>query len=388
MRSFARSPLWLWVKVLIVLVALDWTLFATGLFFRIVPKIERFPVTWGLVYRCARVLAAEDPRPQAFVTGSSIVFLGVDERRMGAALDARGVSTALTTLTVFGATAVDQALLAHAARRRDPWLVVLTASVRDFPAQGALDTPTSRVFDDASVDFAPLAPRDVETRLVRTLRRWWPFYRHRFFVRMALQDAASGVVGSFAPHLVTPPPPPRGTPVPSASGAPVPPEAAEFFFPGRVTAESWAAWTHWRRTRRFDDYDAFLRANHSGAMEHYGRQTFATHGPDGNPQVDAFAWIEDELRARGIRTIVLAFPENPVLQDAEAREHYDTTLADAVATRLARDAQARGARFVDLRAALAAEDFYDLIHPNVSGSRKLSERVADVVAEEWKAAGR
>jgi hypothetical protein len=48
----------------------------------------------------------------------------------------------------------------------------------------------------------------------------------------------------------------------------------------------------------------------------------------------------------------------------------------------------RGARFIDLRGLLAGEDFYDLIHPNLSGSRKLSERVADVIAEEWKAPAR
>ena len=48
-------------------------------------------------------------------------------------------------------------------------------------------------------------------------------------------------------------------PIPSASGAEVPQEAFEWFFPGRVTAESWAAWTHWRETRRFADYEEFLR---------------------------------------------------------------------------------------------------------------------------------
>jgi hypothetical protein len=171
-------------------------------------------------------------------------------------------------------------------------------------------------------------------------------------------------------------------------GAPVPEEAGQWFFPGRLTAESWAAWKHWRETRRFADYEEFLNQNKSGAIEQYGRQTFATHGPERNVQLDAVAWSTAELRAAGIRAVVLAFPENPVLDDPEARQLYDTALSDAVARRLESEATARGARFVDLRHFLDAEDFYDLIHPNLSGSRKLSERLAAIVDEEWAAAGR
>src|SRR5262249_54429071 len=126
----------------------------------------------------------------------------------------------------------------------------------------------------------------------------------------------------------------------------------------------------------------------SAAIGQYGRQTFETHGPEHNVQLDAIAWATAELRAAGIRVVVLAFPENPVLEDPEARALYDTRLSDAVAHRLDADATARGARFVDLRHVLDAEDFYDLIHPNVSGSRKLSERLGAIIAEEWKAAGR
>src|SRR5262249_5932820 len=126
----------------------------------------------------------------------------------------------------------------------------------------------------------------------------------------------------------------------------------------------------------------------SAAIDQYGRQTFETHGPDANPQFDGFAWIERELAAEGIRVLVLAFPENPVLQDPEARSLYDTALSDAVMRRLATDARAHGARFEDLRRFLAPEDFYDLIHPNLSGARKLSERFAEILDEEWRASGR
>jgi hypothetical protein len=388
MRSFARSPLWLWVKVVVLLVALDWALFDAGLFFRWVPLIRRYPITWALVYRCVQTLHAPPPAPHAYAVGSSIVFLGLDERRVRTALAERHVPTAFETLTVFGAVGIDQALLAHAAIRTHPWLVVLTASVRDFPAQAALDTPTSRVFADSSVDFPALRPTDVEGRLAAFVRRHWMLYRHRFFVRTAIDEATTPLLLRISPLLSKPIPPPGPLQPPSASGAPVPEEAGQWFFPGRLTAESWAAWKHWRETRRFADYEEFLNQNKSGAIEQYGRQTFATHGPEHNVQLDAVAWSTAELRAAGIRAVVLAFPENPVLDDPEARQLYDTALSDAVARRLESEATARGARFVDLRHFLDAEDFYDLIHPNLSGSRKLSERLAAIVDEEWAAAGR
>jgi len=198
-------------------------------------------------------------------------------------------------------------------------------------------------------------------------------------------------LGHVIPAAAPPPlPPPGPMPVPSESGAAVPDEAAQWFFPGRITAESWRAWTHWRETRKFADYEEFLKLNRSGAIAQYGANTFATHGPEHNLSLDALAWAERDLRARGARVVMLAFPENPVLDDPDARALYEPALADALAARLAADAAANGARFVDLRHLLTAEDFYDLIHPNLAGARKLSARFAEVVAEEWaaKAAGR
>ena len=385
MRSFARAPLWLWAKVVIVLVALDWIAFGAGLFFWAVPTMRRFPVTLGLAYRCVQVLHDAPPPPLAYAVGSSIVFLGLDENRVRAALEARTVPTAFRSLTVFGATGVDQALLAHAAIPTRPWLVVLTASVRDFPRTTSLDTPVSRLFVDSSVTLPAFQAHTVEGEITNVLRRYWGLYRYRLLVRTAIQEALEGPLGSIAPGLAPPAPSLGPLPVPRASDAPVPEEAHQWFFRGRITAESWAAWTHWRETRRFADYETFLHENRSGAIEQYGRQTFATHGPTDNVQLDALAWSEAELAAHGIRVVVLAFPENPVLQDPDARALYDTALSEAVALRLQTDARERHARFVDLRRFLEPEDFYDLIHPNLVGSQKLSDRLVDILAEEWAA---
>ena len=390
MRSAARSALWPWVKVLLLLVALDWVLFGAGLFFRVVPEFPRFPVTWGLLYRCLQKITMPPAPPRVYAVGSSIVFLGLDERLVRNGLAERGVPGTFGALTVFGTSGVDQALIAHEAKRTEPWLVVLTASVRDLPIGGQLDSPVQRVLFDASVDLPALRPTDVESTLAGVVRQHWGLYRYRFFVRTVLQDWARGLAGRLVPTMAPPPPPPPGPlPLPSDSGAPVPEEATRWFFPGRITAESWAAWTRWRETRRFADYEAFLQLNRSAAIAQYAAHTFATHGPDGNLSVEALAWIEEDLRAAGVRVVMLAFPENPVLQEPEARALYETALAGALAQRLEQDARAHGARFVDLRRMLDPEDFYDLIHPNLSGARKLSERLAGVIAEEWtaKAAG-
>ena len=380
-RRRASSPLWPWFEVVVALVAIDWALFGAGLFFRWVPVLQRDPVTWGLVYRCVRVIAAAKP-PTSYVVGSSIVFLGFDERGVSRELAARRVPDRMNALTVFGATGVDSALLAHAAASTRPWLVVLAGTVRDFPKQGALDTPVSRIFQDATVDFPALQPTGVENVLAGWVRTYWQLYRHRFFVRATIVDALRDVAAPGPAHAA-PTVAPR-----TASEAGAPPEAERWFLRGRITAESFAAWQHWRTTRRFADYAAYLRANQSGGLEHYGQQTFETHGPDGNVQLDALAWVEAELVARGIRVVVVDFPENPVLQDPDARSHYDTSLADAIAARLDADARATGARFVDLRSALDADDFYDLIHPNLEGGRKLAGRLAELVEEEWRATAR
>jgi hypothetical protein len=387
MRPAARTTLWPWVKVLLCLAALDWALFGGGaLFFRMVPELPRFPVTWGLLYRCVQRIALPLEAPRAYAVGSSIVFLGLDEARVRAGLAERDVPGTFSALTVFGTSGVDQALIAHAAKRTHPWLVVLTASVRDLPVGGQLGSPVQRVLLDSSVDLPAIHARDVESRLADVVRRWWLLYRYRFFAAMVTSEWWWDMVGRVIPTMAPPPPPPPGpAPVPSESGAPVPDEAEEWFFKGRITAESWRAWTHWRQTRKFADYEEFLKLNHSGAIAQYGANTFATHGPEHNLSVEALAWVEHDLRAAGARVVMLAFPENPVLADPEARTVYDPALADALAGRLAADAAANGARFVDLRRSLAAEDFYDLIHPNIAGARKLSTRLAEVIAEEWAA---
>ena len=95
----------------------------------------------------------------------------------------------------------------------------------------------------------------------------------------------------------------------------------------------------------------------------------------------------DSLQQRGTRTVLVYFPENPVFHDPEARPYFDEQLSDAYAGLLAREAASHDGRFVDLRNFLPAEDFMDLRHPNLEGMRLLSQRIAAIIEEEWRARG-
>jgi hypothetical protein len=368
--------LWTWAKVVLGVVLLDVVLFRAGLFWRLVPDILPGDAIWGLTYRSIRAIELPPAGPRAYIAGSSIVFLGVEVERVDAGLAAREVPTAFRVLTRFGASAVETALLANAAAGAHPWLVVIGTAVRDFDRNAKLDSPVARVLDDSSIDLPALRPHDGETRIVRHVRRYWDLYRYHHFTRTALLERLAPAVDLLASRVWA---------APHVDDSIVPSAAYQWFFPGRITAPAWTAWLRWRETRRFVDYEEFLRLNRSGGLVQYRKQTLATHGPDGNPQVEALTWALARLQAARVRVVVVDFPENPVLKDPDARASYDTAVSDAIADRLATDATGHGARFVDLRDALPPEEFFDLIHPNLEGMRTLSDRIAALIDDEWQA---
>jgi hypothetical protein len=384
-RSVLRSSVATWAKVGIAIVALDVVLFRAGLFWHLVPVLRGVhPTTWGLVYRIARELETTPAgTPTAVAVGSSVLFLGLDEDRARAGLRDAGVPGRLARFTTFGSSATDSALLAWRALRQEPWLVVYAAATRDFGKVAPVETPVARIFDDASADVPALAPRDAEQRLGRIVKSAWSLYRYRFFVRKAIAVP----LRETADRLVHGPPPGVLARLTAAAAAEKPPlEALRRFHFTRITVASWAAWTRWHETQRFEDYLAWLRATDSPALQQYERQTWEHFGPDaGNRQVTSLAWMLDRLAARRTRTVVVFFPENPVFRAPGGERYYDPTLSQAYADLFAAAAAARGARFVDLRDFLPAEDFYDQIHPNLEGMRKLTARLVDLVAEEWHA---
>ena len=387
--ALTRSPLWAWAKVGIGLAVLDVLLFRWTLLWWAMPVLPQAnPTTWGLLYEATRRLETPPgPTPETFLIGSSVLYLGVYAPGVETALRERGVQTDVRPLSMFGADATDAALLAWQAIPRRPWLVVYAVASRDFDRQGALDTPVTRLFADASQDVPVLAPTDVEGWLDRWVKRGWKLYRYRYFVRRGLVAIGNACLPARWRWQAAAEAAPTAAPVPPllAPGAGLSPEARARFHYSRITPQSYAVWEHWRETRRFEDFVAWMHASGNPALPQYAAETLARYGPDGNPQVTSFDWTLRRLHEAHVRVVVAFFPENPAFRAPGGERYYDRALSEANAGMFAREAATYGARFVDLRDALDAEDFYDLIHPNLVGTRKLTARVTDIVAEEAQA---
>jgi hypothetical protein len=376
-----KAALWRWTKVGLVLVALDLVLFRAGLFWPLTAGLDAPTVSgWPVVYRVARVLETAVPTPgTALIVGSSVVLLGVVEPTANAA--AR-VPARLTKLALFGASATDSALLAWSARRLHPWLVIYGAAPRDFGRELERDeSPVARLYYDASVTLPALPRHDAEDIAAAWVKRGWQLYRYQPLARAAVESGARewlAHLGFATPAQAAEPP---------VAPAALPPEARRWFGPfDAMTPERFARWQRWRETRRFDDYTAYLASRGIDLTKALGGYNAANLDLADNPQVESLRWMLATLPRLGARVVVVAFPENPVFREtAEGRALADPALSDASAAMLGREAAAHGARFVDLRALLPADDFHDALHVNLEGNAALSARIGELVAEEWRA---
>jgi hypothetical protein len=381
MRLRFQSPIWLWVKALLCLVAVDILLFRVGLVWEAGPDFGPGLVgeNWRLLFAAARDIETRRPSTPTVVTvGSSVVIFGVDPGQVGERLRQDGVPQDFLRFVTHGSTATDSALMAWSSRTFEPWLVIYGAAVRDFPKSGFTDSGVVRTFYDASAELPRLPRAGVEDRLDAYARRYWKLYRYRFFTLRAVEAVTTKRLRQL------------GISTPSfAAEAPalsiLPPEALQYFPPYRIMPKSWAAWTTWRQSRRFSDYLAWMQMSGSVALNIYKTQTLANFGPEGNVQVASLRWMLAALQQNHTRTVLLSFPENPVFRDPEARAYFDPSLSDAYAHLLRDEAEARGARYEDLRDLLQPEEFFDLVHANVIGQRKLSARIAAIIEEEWRA---
>ncbi len=378
-----------WVKVAVCLVVLDLLLSRAGWLWRLrqdfgEPDETNFREVLGNQNWQFLTAAARDfetgrvPPNEVVAVGSSVVIFGMNETLINKRLQHDGTPVEFRKIATHGATATDSAILAWNSRAITPWLVIYGVAVRDFPKAGSTDSSVARIFYDSSIELPRLPRRTAEAVLDAHVKRYWKLYRYRFFARTALETAASRVLHalslshlSFADEVRLPP------------GLPV--EATHYFSVTRVTPESYAAWVKWRETRRFSDYMTWMDFAPHVVLDLYKAQTPKGFGPEGNLQVESLRWMLSMLRREHTRTVLLFLPENPVFSDPEARIYFDPALSDAYAALFAREANATGARFEDLRKLADPEEFYDLIHLNLVGERKLSERVAQIIEEEWRA---
>lgn len=373
-----------WLKVLVCIAAVDVLLFRIGLLWHVQPDFGKnlAAENWRFLFRAAAVFETRPTLPgRALIVGSSVVVMGVDEAQVDGQLTRSAVPAELLRMVTHGSTCTDSALLAWNARAAHPWLMLYGAAARDFPKKGVADSGVIRTFYDASVTLPQLPRADAESVIDAQVKRYWKLYRYRFFTRTVLATEAAalmGAIGLTPPAWAAPSSPPQG----------LPPEALHYFSPYRITSTSYAAWAKWHASGRFEDYLVWLQqAGPAGTMtlNNYKQQTLANFGPEGNPQMDTLRWMLREMQKSSIRMVLLYFPENPLFRNPAAKAYFDPSLSQADATTFADAAAVYGARFEDLRNLLAPEDFYDLIHPNLEGQRKVSARIAAIIEEEWHA---
>jgi hypothetical protein len=348
----------------------------------------------GSVYRAARLFAtAPQKKPAALAIGSSVIELGLNTRSASTTLRLGGVPATIVQASVFGANVTDIALLAHGASAMRPWLVIYGVAARDFKGESST-TYTSGIFYDSAVDFDHLPRTTVDEKLSAIVKRHWKLYRYRPLVRDAIKQNANLLLHAVVPSAYAEdelPPPSEPAGVATRSGgrrkAPqsAPPEASKWFDRTLISAESFALWQRWRESGTVEDYIAYLASRHRVLLQYRKHLTVDPDKLNENAHGQALAWMLDDLSRRGTRAVIAYFPENPLFRDPAATEYFDPEGSDAIAALLAREAAAHGARFVDLRYALEPEDFYDMVHPNLVGRRKISALVANIVAEEWRA---
>jgi hypothetical protein len=361
-------------------------LFRVGLVWNLTPDFgpELGDRAWLQTYYFARTFETALPNPsQAIVLGSSIVFFGIGTAAVNASLAASAIPPRIANMSVMGGRATDVALLAYNARRLTPWLVVYCAGPRDFARRTGTDNPVFRTFYDSSVDL-PLAPRrTLHDHLDGWLKRYVAFYRYRAFLRGVGIRLESEVAKRLAPTDAVAAVPAAGAAGPAAGETD---DAHRYFMGGKISPQALALWQRWRVSRRFADYLAYLQGSGEGDMaQRYLAMTASNVAPENNPHAAALEWMLRELRADGIRVVLALCPENPITHQPDAGPYDHAAISRTYAayfTRLARDDRVR---FVDLHDLLDAEDFTDFQHANVEGARKLSARMAEIVAEEWRA---
>lgn len=372
-RTFG-STLWFWAKVGLCLVALDAALFGTGWFWRLAPLPAASHVAGSTAHGIFRKLATHrDGEPLALAVGSSVVRMSIPEPRLERRLRRHDVPSRFVNLGIDGGHAQDAALTAHVARERQPWLVIYGVAFRDFMTseQRALVT---RHFLDSSVDLDVLAPESVDEWLSRGVGRYWQLYRYRDLVRGVLDREGSRLGDGLVPEAHANPLGPINQMTPE-----------ERFSHRGTDTEVFRLWKMWFESRRWEDYDAYLRKRPKVAPL-YRKRAARKLDLDGNPEVASLEWMLRTQKERGTRVVVIYFPENPLFRRPKAAQYFNPEHSDQVADLVERLCAQFGARFVDLRSALDPDAFYDMVHVNMAGRRRLTQLLAKIIAQEWRAA--
>jgi len=376
------SVVWFWTKVALVLIVLDVLLFDVGWFWDVQagPRAQNRGF-WDLARRMATPVG---DGPPILALGDSAVRRALPEGMMMRKLAARGVrGGAFRNFAIEGTDTTDAAVLAYASGDLEPWLVVYGASFADFKPN-VKTSLIETLFADSGMGLETIWPRRFDDRLGYVVKHYWKLYKYRTFVRPALLEHAgewmSSVVREAEAQQQSLSLGERGS-----RGRGRTAELGARFPTNFRRSASFPAWLLWYETQSFADYERYLLTRNKGAVARAYRDR-RSHPWDvsSSPQLEALRWMLEFYRRRGTRFVLAYFPENPVFRNPEANEYFDVAASDATAALLAEEAARAGARFEDLRSALAPEDFVDMVHPNTAGGEKLAALLSRVVAEEWR----
>jgi len=254
----------------------------------------------------------------------------------------------VSNLAIFGAYTGDMAALVRHLDVLEPDLVVITL--------GGLELARTPTNPDAAGPASllklgwsdgPVPAKSLGDRLDRWLRTVWPLYRFREFTREAVLDALLD----------------RPNPGPPPDHFETEMDLFRHLYTDRAPIVAAARETFVRK----GDLESFTRYVETVGPQHLERQRRRVRDTlpilETTPSVEVLGSMLEELAKGGRNTLLLIFPENPIMDlDTKNELHRPAILAQG-AEMLTKVCARHGARVVDGRRWLPATCFLDFHHP-------------------------
>ena len=270
----------------------------------------------------------------------------------------------VSNLAIFGSYTGDTAALVRHLDVLDPTLVVIALGGPELartPTNPDAAGPASLL--KIGWQAGPSAAKSVGDQLDRWPRTVWPLYRFREFTREALLDR---ILGRPDPG---PPPSEFASELDLfrhlyGDRAPVVAAARESFLEARSLAS-------------FTDFVTTVGPDHLARQRKRVRDTLPI--TSATPSVLVLDEMLADLAADGRNTLVLIFPENPIMDLDEKNELHRPAIMAQGADLIYKLGARNGVRVVDGRRWLPAECFLDFHHPIFDMSRFEDQLAAEIL---------
>ena len=261
---------------------------------------------------------------------------------------AKGRDIQVSNLAIFGAYTGDTAALIRHLDVLEPELVVITLGGPELlrvPTNPDAAGPASLL--KIGWRDGPVPTRSLGDRLDRWLRTIWPLYRFREFTQAALLD------------LILDRPDPGPAPIHFKS-------EMDLFrqLYGERAPEVAAARGRFLRERDLASFSDYVE---TVGPQHLERQRRRVRNAqpilDSTPSVEVLDKMLGSLASQGRKTLLLIFPENPILDLDIRNELHRPAILEAGAEIMHKLGARHGVRVIDGRRWLPAESYLDFDHP-------------------------